>query len=123
MSLTEAEIRAMEETSERVVFNCGGCGVETVVHVGRDTFLTDRRCIKCRKDDRVRPPLPAAQKGRQGTHQGRRTGPNADQQRATKRAASARNRSRRGSPTRPPCRSYDECNHKKHSVAKGLRSR
>ena len=109
-----------DATSERVSFTCPGCGRDTTIHVGRDSRLTEKRCFKCVGTLRSGRGGAGPQKGRRiGTHEGRRTGDKADAQRATARAASARNLIRRGDPTRKPCRSYDECSHKKHSVASG----
>lgn len=125
LTLTERRLDA-GETSERVAFTCPGCGRETVIHVGLQAVLTEKRCMQCRDTSRSgRGGTPAVKGRKVGTHEGRRKdrkdGATADQQRAVKRAASARNRTRRGSPTRPPCRSYDECSHRKHRVTTGRR--
>jgi len=116
------------ETSERVAFTCPGCGRDTVMHVGTRTTLDDKRCLNCRGTLRSGRAV-VVQKGRIGTHQGRLTGDHAEQRRRTKRAASLRNAQRRagykmknGETGRMPCRSYDECNHRKHRVADGHRN-
>lgn len=131
-TLTERRIEA-GETSERVAFTCPGCGRETVIHVGLATYLPEKRCMQCRGTPRAGRGGNAVVKGKRiGTHEGRRKdrkdGTTADQQRAVKRAASARNRSRRagyrlsnGEVGRKPCRSYDECNHRKHRYTTGRR--
>lgn len=122
--MTEEEIRKEEATSERVSFTCDGCGRDTTIHVGVSTYLPEKRCMKCRGTNRSgRAGAPAVKGRRMGTHEGRRK---SDALRAVKRAASQRNASRQSGYVmgnkligRKPCRSYDECNHRKHSVAKG----
>ena len=121
MTLTTEQQREEDATSERVAFQCGGCGRDTVIHVGKETYLTDKRCLQCRGTSRFGRALPQV-KGRIGTHEGRiKTA----ERRETKAAASARNRQRKaglkaknGTTYRNSCASYG-CTHRKHSVASG----
>ena len=114
----------MGETSEKVSFTCPGCGRDTTIHAGTRTDLLEKRCLQCRGSLRSGRGRAAKVKGRTiGTHEGRRTGDKANERRETKRLASLRNRMRRsgvsaknGTTHRMPCASYDECNHKKHTL-------
>ena len=116
---TDENIRPNE--TERVSFTCPGCGRDTTIHVGLRSVLLEKRCFKCVGTRRSGRGGSAPVKGKRiGTHEGRRKdrkgGATAEEQRAVARAASARNRARRGNPTRPPCGSYDECSAKKHRL-------
>jgi hypothetical protein len=116
LNLTEAQIRAEDATSERVVFNCSGCGRETIIHVGRDSYLLEKQCSRCVGSDRVRPFMPAPVKGqRTGTHGGRRVvNP---ELRERRRAKSQRAKSSRmGVPARKPCADYGCEGHRRHST-------
>lgn len=113
-----------DATSERVAFTCSGCGRDTVIHVGVDTFLPEKRCFRCVGSLRSGRGGGPAKKGRTGTHEGRIKD---KERREVKRAASARNRARRsgtvlknGTTHRPSCASYG-CTHRKHRVPEGRR--
>lgn len=103
-----------DATSERVMFNCDGCGRETIIHVGINSMLLEKRCSRCAGSDRVRPHVAAPMKGqRTGTHGGRRIA-DADL-RARRKAKSLRaSRTRMAQPFRAPCGSYEECGGHKH---------
>lgn len=120
MNLSERRVEA-GETSERVAFICPGCGIETVIHVGLMTALSEKRCMKCRGTARTGRNAGSAVRGIVGTHQGRIKDP---QRRKVKQAAAARNRTRRaglraknGTTYRESCRSYG-CAHRKHGAGK-----
>lgn len=125
MNLTEEEQRREDATSERVAFTCPGCGRDTVIHVGIETYLDEKRCMACRGSSRVGVARSAPVKGRTiGTHEGRIK---TKERREVKQAASARNRQRKpglraknGTTYRESCRSYG-CTHRKHGAPKSER--
>lgn len=112
--LTEAQRRYEDATSERVVFNCDGCGRETIIHVGSNSMLLEKRCGRCAGTDRVRPFMASGEKrGRIGTHMGRVKDP---ELRARRKAKSLRaSRTRMGQPMRPSCADSEQgCGNHKH---------
>lgn len=107
-----------DRTSEKVTFSCVGCGRDTVVHVGNEAYLEEKRCVRCMGSDRVRSVVSVpAGTGRKisGTHGGRVKDP---ELRERRKAKAQRARSRKmGQPFRASCASYgcDGHQHRKRS--------
>lgn len=104
-------------TSERVMFACRGCGRDTIVWVGVNAYLTEKRCSRCAGHDRVRSVAVGQSGGSRrtsGTHMGRITD---EGLRNRRRAKSLRaSRTRMGVPRRMPCANYG-CEGHRHRKA------